>query len=137
MLDLDNLIKESKETPRGKKTALQLFDECRKDCEQKYQNIIIITINPCLEFWFLLHFIKTSKSIDKCSEAESLLKKHLSDYKKSQKYLCRQNYDIYLKLKPYIKTAINNSPALGNYDSQNPNKALCEMYLLFQTIAIL
>lgn len=36
-------------------------------------------------------------------------------------------------LKPKIKTAIENSIALGNFDIQNSTKAMCEMELLFQS----
>lgn len=56
---------------------------------------------------------------------------HINDYEKTQKYFTKQDNDIYLKLKPHIKTAIDNSNSLGHFDIEEPNKAICEMHLLF------
>lgn len=136
ILDMDTIIKESSMTPKGIKTALQFFNEYHKKCKQNHRNINIIAVNPCLEFWFLLHFLKTAKSFENCSEAMAQLKNHLPDYQKSQKYFTKENDDIYLKLKPHLSAAIRSSEALGSYDSRNPGKAVCEMYLLFQEIPI-
>ena len=36
------------------------------------------------------------------------------------------------ELKTKLKVAIDNSLALGNFDNENPKKAMCEMELLFQ-----
>ncbi|MCC6551072.1 MAG: RloB domain-containing protein, partial [Ignavibacteriaceae bacterium] len=132
IVDLDTLIKESNETPSVKISALKQFNEYRQKCEQNYRNIIIIAVNPCLEFWFLLHFINTARIFENCSEAMAQLKKYLAGYEKSQKYFTKENDDIYLKLKPHLSAAIRSSEALGSYDSRNPGKAVCEMYLLFQ-----
>lgn len=95
--------------------------------------MIVIVNNPCLEFWFLLHFEKTAKQFNACSSAELQLKKYLKSYEKSQKYFTKQNDDIYLKLRPYLKTGLSNSVFLGNFDKENPQKAMCEMELLFQS----
>lgn len=133
LIDLDTVIKEANETPKGKKSPLKSFNEYRKDLIANYPNIVVIVNNPCLEFWFLLHFEKTSKHFDICSGAETQLRKHLKDYEKTQKYFTKQNEDIYLKLKPNLKTALQNSITLGNFDNQNPTKAMCEMELFFQS----
>jgi len=42
------------------------------------------------------------------------LKKYLQHYEKTQKFFTRQNDDIYLKLKPNVKIALQNSLALGS-----------------------
>jgi hypothetical protein len=93
----------------------------------------VVVNNPCLEFWFLLHFEKTSKYFDTCSVAEIQLKKYLKNYEKTQKFFTKQNDDIYSKLKPNFQTAIKNSLALGNFDDQDLKKAMCEMELLFHS----
>ena len=82
----------------------------------------MIVNNPCLEFWFLLHFKKTSKYYDTCAEAKTELKKYLKNYEKTRKFFTKQGDDIYLKLKPRLKIAVENSIALGNYDKKNPKK---------------
>ena len=79
LVDLDTIIKESRETPKGKKTPLRAFLEIRKVIKRDYKNVIIVINNPCLE------------------------------------------------------TAISNSESLGQFDMDEQTKAICEMYLLFQT----
>ncbi len=133
LIDLDTIIKESRETPKGKKTSLQVLIEFRKTIKREYKNIIFIINNPCLEFWFILHFEKTSKLFDTCAKAETELKKYLKDYEKTRKYFTKQDNDIYIKLKQFLKTAINNSESLGQFDVDEQTKAICEMHLLFQT----
>jgi hypothetical protein len=132
IVDLDTIIKESRETLKGKKTLLQTLTEFRKKLQQDYKNVTVIINNPCLEFWLLLHFEKTSKLFDNCAKAESALKKHIKDYEKTQKYFTKQDNDIYLKLRPFLKTAITNSSNLGVFDLDEQTKAICEMFLLFE-----
>lgn len=133
VIDLDTVIKEENEAPKGKKSPLLVFDEYRTELSKNYPNVVVIVNNPCLEFWFLLHFEKTSKYFKLCSNAENQLKRHLKNYEKTQKFFTKQNDDIYLKLKPNLKAAIENAVALGNFDNQNPTKAMYEMELLFQS----
>lgn len=133
IIDLDTVVKESNEAPKGKKSPLKTFDEYRANLAENFKNVVVIVNNPCLEFWFLLHFEKTSKYFGTCSGSETQLKKHLKDFEKTQKYFTKQNDDIYLKLKPNLKIAIKNSIALGRFDIQNPVKAVCEMEKLFRS----
>ena len=97
----------------------------------KHPNVVVVVNNPCLEFWFLLHFEVTTKYYNTCYSAESQLKKHLKNYEKSIKFFTKQNDDIYLKLKPHLREAIQRSTALGGFNNDHPEKALCEMGLLF------
>src|SRR5690606_29620169 len=127
IVDLDTVVKEDNEVPLGGKSSLKIFEEYRRDLSKYYPNAVVIVNNPCLEFWFLLHFKKTSKYFNNCSDAETQLKKYLKNYQKTQKFFTKQNNDIYLKLRPYLKTALQNSIALGSFDNQNPKKAMCEM----------
>lgn len=133
VIDLDTLIKEDKDSPKGKKSPLKTFEKYRTNLADNFKNVVVIVNNPCLEFWFLIHFEKTSKYFDTCSGAETQLKKHLKDFEKTEKFFTKQNDDIYLKLKANLKIAIKNSIALGGFDSQNPTKAMCEMELLFHS----
>ncbi len=133
VIDLDTVIKEDNEAPKGKKSPLKTVEEYRTNLITNYPNVVVLVNNPCLEFWFLLHFEKTSKYFDTCSGAETQLKKYLKNYEKTQKFFTKQNDDIYLKLRPNLKTAIVNSIALGNFDSENPTKAMSEMELFYQS----
>jgi hypothetical protein len=133
IVDFDTLLKEENEVPKGKKSSLKNFEEYRNYLFENYKNVVIIINNPCIEFWFLLHFEKTTKYFITCSNAETQLKKYLPNYDKTQKFFTKQNDDIYLKLKPNLKTALQNSISLGKFDKVNPKKAMCEMELLFKT----
>jgi len=132
IVDLDTITKESRETPKGRKSPLKTLIELRKKLQKDNKNVISIINNPCLEFWFLLHFEKTSKLFDTCDKAENELKKHIKDYEKTQKYFTKQDHDIYLKLIPLLKTALSNSSTLGAFDLDEQTKAICEMFLLFE-----
>jgi hypothetical protein len=132
IVDLDTITKESREAPKGRKSPLKTLIELRKKLQKDNKNVISIINNPCLEFWFLLHFEKTSKLFDTCDKAETGLKKHIKDYEKTQKYFTKQDHDIYLKLIPLLKTAISNSSTLGAFDLDEKKKAICEMFLLFE-----
>ncbi len=131
LVDLDTLLNETKAAPKGKQSPLRTFEDYREDLANNYKNVIVIVNNPCLEFWFLLHFIKTSTYFDTCSGAERELKKHLKNYEKTQRFFTKQHDDIYLKLKPHLNTALRNAHTLGYFDIQNPDNALSEMTLLF------
>ncbi|MEZ2444888.1 RloB domain-containing protein [Chitinophaga sp. RCC_12] len=80
----------------------------------------------------LLHFERTSKYFSSCEGAEKQLKKHLKDYKKTQKYYTKQNNDIYLQLKSKLATAINNAKQLGCFNPDTPQSAISEMPLFFE-----
>ncbi|MBN1968204.1 MAG: RloB domain-containing protein [Candidatus Delongbacteria bacterium] len=133
LIDLDTIIKESRETPKSKKTPLLGFIELRDKIKREYKNVTIIVNNPCLEFWFIQHFERTSQFFDTCAKAETELKKHLKGYEKTQKYFTKQDSDIYIKLLPFLKTAISNSESLGQFDINEQTKPICEMHLLFHT----
>ncbi|MBK6611321.1 MAG: RloB domain-containing protein [Sphingobacteriales bacterium] len=131
MIDFDTVIDEEKKGPKREKSPLKTFEEYRTNLFTKFTNVVVIVNNPCLEFWFLLHFEKTSKFFSTCKSAEAALNKHIPNYEKTQKFYTKQNDDIYLKLKPFLSTGLANATALGNFDEEYPKKALCEMEFLF------
>lgn len=132
VIDLDVILKETKEAKAGKKTPFESFLGYKKLVDQSYPNIKIIINSPCLEFWFLLHFEENIDIFENCNEATALLKKYLIGYKKKQKYFTKQDDDIYLKLKPNLADALNNANALALFDTKNPYKGLSEMQLFFE-----
>lgn len=132
IIDFDTLASETKNTQKGVKTPVQTFSEYRRKIKSEHDNVIVIVNNPCLEFWLLLHFERTSKYFSSCEGAEKQLKKHLKDYKKTQKYYTKQNNDIYLQLKSKLATAINNAKQLGCFNPDTPQSAISEMPLFFE-----
>lgn len=63
-----------------------MYDLDRDDILERLQKIkgaTIIASNPCLELWYLLHFIDQKAEITS-SQCLTVLKKHLSKYKKGE-----------------------------------------------------
>jgi len=133
IIDLDVVIAESKIAKKGDTNQIQQLKNYLNDLKINYDNVITILNNPCLEYWFVLHFEQTTKYFPKCSGAESQLKKHLKDYKKTQKYFTKQDNDIYLKLKSELSTALVNTQRTQRKNIDEIERGICEMNLFFET----
>lgn len=131
-VDLDVLIKEDREAPKGQEKPSRLFDRLKKKAD-KIENVITIVNNPCLEYWFILHFEYTKRCFNNCAQAEQALKKYLTGYEKTQKFFTKQDDDIYLKLKAYLKTAVENAEKLDSFTIEDFKVAICDMDKFFQT----
>lgn len=136
IVDFDTIIKEDREAKKGVESTLQAFQRYVKTLS-KYRNVVVYVNNPCLEFWYLLHFEMSSRYFPQCETVEKLLQKnYLSDYEKSQKYYTKQDNDIYKKLKPLQREAIKNAAKLGNFEFDNPQSAKAEMYQIFEELGV-
>ena len=133
IVDLDVLLKEEREKKRNP-SSLQKFLSYWQQLS-KQNKVVVIVNNPCLEYWFLLHFQKTNKVFTACTDAEKQVSQHLEGYEKTEKFFKKDN-DIYKQLKPYLQTAKENATALGSFDTYNHSKAMCEMPLLFQELKL-
>ncbi len=133
LIDFDLIIRESRTAAKQNKTPLQEFREYYQRIAKKYNNIQIIINNPCLEFWFLLHFEYTSKYFERCDQVIRYMKKYsqISDYQKNRKYYTKQGNDIYLKLKPYLMQAKNNAARLEPLCFDNYHFGISQMHRLF------
>lgn len=132
IVDLDVLLKEEREK-RNSTSPLQQFLNYYKSLS-KQQKIVVIVNNPCLEYWFLLHFKNTDRVFTACTDAEKQVSQKLKGYEKTEKFF--KNNDIYKQLKPHLQTAKENATALGSFDTYNHSKAMCEMPLLFQELKL-
>ncbi|MDR2906621.1 MAG: RloB family protein [Bacteroidales bacterium] len=136
IVDFDAINKESKEAKKGKKTALQEFEELHKKCK-KNSRIIVIVNNPCLEYWFLLHYKQTPKYYNFYEpELKKDLKSVLSGYEKTERYFVKTVSDIYKRLKPKLSDAICNANKLGEFDFRNTQTGISEMYKIFSDLKI-
>ncbi|GBE19406.1 MAG TPA: RloB domain-containing protein [Candidatus Pacearchaeota archaeon] len=133
IIDLDVVIAESKIAKKGDTNQVQQLKNYLNELKINYDNVITILNNPCLEYWFVLHFEQITKYFSKCSDAERQLKKHLKDYKKTQKYFTKQDNDIYLKLKSELSTALVNTQRTQRKDINDIERGICEMNLFFET----
>ena len=133
IIDLDILLKEEREkkdTPSSLQKFLNYWQQLLKQ-----EKVVVIVNNPCLEYWFLLHFQKTTKVFTARTTTEKQVSKHLRGYEKTEKFF-KKSDDIYKQLKPHLKTAISNASALGNFDTQEYVSAMCEMPLLFKELQL-
>ena len=131
IIDFDVINRETRSARKGTKTALQEFKEYCDEINEENKGIIIIINNPCLEYWILLHFEKTSRYFDTCDEATRHLKRYLPDYEKTRYFYTKQDNDIYLKLKPNLKSALSNARLLKEFDFNNPHTGMTQMQLFF------
>ena len=133
IVDLDVLLKEEREKKNSTSSLQQFLNYWRKLSKQ--EKIVVIVNNPCLEYWFLLHY-ENGKVFTACAGAEKQLRRHLKDYEKTEKFFKKSNNDIYKQLKPYLQTAVSNATTLGTFDPYNHSKAMSEMFLLFKTLQL-
>ena len=134
IIDFDVILKETKECKKGSETPLIKFKKYAEELnDKKYANVEIVINNPCLEFWFLLHFCQTTKYFESYDKLLPDLKKQtiLSNYEKTEKYFTKGT-DIYKRLKPYLKTAIENAGKCGKFDFKQPSKGIAEMNKIFK-----
>lgn len=137
IVDFDVILKETRECRPGGKSRLVELGEYMMELRER-DNVRILINNPCLEFWFLLHFKETSHFYGDCSSVCRALK-HVSlfsDYVKNEQYYKKNDGDIYLKLKPFQENAIRNSSKLGKFDFSLPDSAKSEMFKLFVELGV-
>ena len=133
IVDLDVLLKEEREKKNSTSSLQQFLNYWHKLSKQ--EKIVVIVNNPCLEYWFLLHFQKTTKVFTARTTTEKQVSKHLRGYEKTEKFF-KKSDDIYKQLKPHLQTAINNATTLGTFDTYNHSTAISEMPLLFKTLQL-
>ena len=78
LLDFDTILKEERETGKGQPSKLIQVKEWKTTLE-KQENVHVLINMPCLEYWYLLHFLDTSKSFEQCDNVIQELSKHLED----------------------------------------------------------
>ena len=136
VVDFDTILKEDKESAKGKKPTIQAFKEYIKKLK-RHDNVEVLVNTPCLEFWLLLHFKETGTSYAKCEGAEKALKKSfLKDYEKTEKYYTKRHQDIYKRLKPYQTAAISHAKKLGKFDFEHPSAAKAEIFKVLEFLGI-
>ena len=130
MIDLDHFIN-TRQTDRLKKVIISLKKK------NKLKNLAILINNPCLEFWYLLHFKDTGKFYPTCEEVVKEIRKYkpLSGYQKSERYY-KGNPDIYQKLKPYQKEAMKRAKKLDKLNKEPLDGASAQIYKLLEALGI-
>lgn len=131
LIDLDTINKEDRKRKASDPPKIREFQRYIEELKVM-KNVHVLVNSPCLEFWFLLHFSKTGRYFQKCETAENELRKIFTGYNKNRKFFLNPPQDIYTKLHSYQKDAISNAEKLGEFDFENPHKAVAETYKLFE-----
>lgn len=124
VVDYDDINKQHRDKPSN--NTLQKFLNLKSKFEQltglpEYSGKVakVLINNPCLEFWYLLHFTATQSYYPTLDQLKPILKQHLKNYEKSADY---QN-GFYSKLKPKQLTAIANAQRLPRDDNHTTARA--------------
>ncbi|HAY3555781.1 RloB family protein [Elizabethkingia meningoseptica] len=130
IVDYDVIAKESKEFKKGDEKRSDEFARYYKELST-LDNVEILVVNTCFEYWLLLHFKYSKKNYRNCDETGRDLKKKFPTYEKTEKFYKKNNADIYTSLKPNLSIAIENAKRLGDFDIKDPNNPVCEIHKLF------
>lgn len=117
-----------------------VLNEIRSNLKLK-EKIIVLINNPCLEFWFLLHFRLTTKRYIRCDQViqdlrtaskiinEAKLKELIRTYNKNTGHI--------EKLSPHLKNltekAIKNAKKVGKFNIHQRNSC-AEIYILLENV---
>ena len=94
LVDFDEVLSNAEEF----REFQYFYQEYHKENHDKWMNsLLLIVNNPCLEYWYLLHFNSTNKFYNSYNELVIDLRKKMPDYNKSEKYYCG-NPDIFTRL---------------------------------------
>jgi RloB-like protein len=122
LIDMDKVLSDN---------TLAKYLTDKKKIEKK--RIIVFESNPCIEFWFLLHFVRTTKPFSNCESVEKELQKYMPNYAKNQQYLVQSN--IYKTLKPNLLNAFENAKWIEENQIKNEhNSSKSEVYKLIKIL---
>lgn len=98
----------------GDKAYIVLDMDCKpekiqlvKELQKKSKNIRFIVSNPCIEVWFILHFIYTTHQFKDSKEPKKELAKYIPGYEESM--------DISAILRPMLNDAAKHLEQLKGY----------------------
>jgi hypothetical protein len=83
-----------------------------KDKSADTEEVFICETMPSIEFWYLLHFLKTTREFNNASQAISLLVKYMQGYSKGETYLKNYKWVETLCSNSKMETAWKNSSSI-------------------------
>lgn len=133
IIDFDVIVREERERAKSTPSPVALFRDILNEVNsqpKKNPNLHVYINNPCLEFFYLLHFKETSRYY---SMYEPNLRKDLQsvlpNYEKSEKYY-KSGTNIYVRLKPNQGEALERASKLPDFDIDNCQRAQAGLYEL-------
>lgn len=98
IIDLDAILIDGRELQKFRNLYSKYVGVDKASSRNKWmRDLTLILNNPCVEYWYLIHFKFTNKFFDSYEALKPELQKFLSGYEKSEKYY-RGNPDIFIRL---------------------------------------
>lgn len=95
-------------------------------CRKLPKGIIPITSFPCIEIWFLMHFVSSppSQVLESYTALSGILHKFIPDYEKSRKYFMRSNVFHKMEEDNGLKRAVMNAEKIlpRIFEQQEPGQ---------------
>lgn len=76
-------------------------------------SVILCDSMPSIEFWFLLHYLKTNRYFATSEDVIKVLQKHIPTFSKQQSFLSKESWVTELLKDEKMKTAIANAVSIG------------------------
>lgn len=76
------------------------------------KNVLICDSMPSIEFWFLIHYVNTSKYFQDSDAVIRMLRRHIADYDKSGAFLEKQQWVTEMSTDERQTTACNRAAAI-------------------------
>jgi hypothetical protein len=130
IIDFDDFFKQEQD----KKGKIQELKNKIQKLKNDFPQIEVLFNVPCLEYWFLLHFVSSSKFASKCSTTEKALKKYIPDYEKTEKYFKNPRLNIYQRLREKLGLACKNAKNLDRFSFDDYETAKAELYVIFEAL---
>lgn len=117
------------------KNLIGMYEQKKADLsrlDKAGSKLLFVEARPCIEFWFLLHFVSMPRVFDSCKKVVTELKKpgRLPQYEKTQRYT-QQVYGI---LNDKLGDAICRSQEICNKEWQGQQHSYSLMHLLIQEL---
>ncbi len=77
------------------------------------KNVLICDSMPSIEFWFLIHYVNTSKYFQDSDAVIRMLRRHIADYDKSGAFLEKQQWVTEMSTDERQTTACNRAAAIS------------------------
>jgi hypothetical protein len=132
LVDMDRLFRVPKE--------MELYQKTKRKYSKnnKGSKVMFIETNPCIEFWFLLHFLPELSKRNYRTYEELLpeLQKYMPGYDKTKRYFERTNLYCYLTENGDLQRAIKNADYVCELSEKNPEDAMAysEVQKLFEIL---
>ncbi len=109
-----------------------------KALQKTNPDVIFVESSPCTEYWFLMHYMPnaSSKEYATYEQVVTALRKHISDYDKTEEFFNKNHIYRILKENGDMEKAIALSRELDDLRKQEPDvyKSYSQMYKLFDLI---